>query len=76
VKLVDLPTSKEEVQIAEATFGDGRNDVLSGTAATKAAFKHEPLADYRVLHLAVHGLVERDRMDHAALVLLEVPLRS
>lgn len=73
VKLVDLPMSKDEVQIAKATFPGSNNDVLTGTGATKSAFKHEPLADFRVLHLAVHGLVERDRLDRAALVLLDDP---
>jgi CHAT domain-containing protein len=71
--LTDLPTSNEEIQIAAATFPHGQNDVLTGTAATKFAFKNKPLADFRVLHLAVHGLVDQERMDRAALVLLDDP---
>jgi CHAT domain-containing protein len=73
MKLTDLPTTTEEVQTAEAAFSGGHNDTLTGTAATKAAFKREPLADFRVFHLAVHGLVEEKRMERAALVLLDDP---
>src|SRR5690606_18598701 len=38
------------------TLGAGPSAVLIDTAATEDALKRHPLADYRVLHLAAHGL--------------------
>ena len=71
MKLTNLPTSSDEVRIADAAFPRADNKLLMGTAATKAAFQHQPLQDFRFLHLAVHGVSERDRPNRSALVLLE-----
>jgi len=43
---------------------------LLGTSATEAAFKTAKLADYRVIHLAVHGFADPTFPDRAAVVLL------
>jgi CHAT domain-containing protein len=67
---VDLPSSADEVRIAETAFDKNRSKLLLGTSATEAAFKAAPLADYRVIHLAVHGFTDTTFPDRAALVLL------
>lgn len=63
-----LPGSREEVLGASEVFGPG-SVVLLGREATEAAFKHEPLAKFRVLHLAVHGIASATYPERAALVL-------
>ena len=67
---VDLPSSADEVRIAETAFDKNRSKLLLGTSATEAAFKAAPLAEYRVIHLAVHGFTDTTFPDRAALVLL------
>jgi CHAT domain-containing protein len=63
-----LPGSRDEVLGASEVFGSG-SAVLLGREATEAAFKHEPLAKFRVLHLAVHGISSSKYPERAALVL-------
>lgn len=63
-----LPGSRDEVLGASEIFGPG-SVVLLGREATEAAFKHEPLAKFRVLHLAVHGIASAKYPERAALVL-------
>ena len=46
---------------------------LLGKDATEAEFKALPLADFRVIHLAVHGLGNSEFPDRAALVLGSSP---
>jgi CHAT domain-containing protein len=67
---VDLPSSGDEVRIAQATFPKKETKLLLGTSATEAAFKAVGLAEYRVIHLAVHGFADSTFPDRAALVLL------
>lgn len=67
---VDLPSSGDEVRIAQSTFTKKETKLLLGTAATEAAFKAASLAQYRVIHLAVHGVADSTFPDRAALVLL------
>jgi CHAT domain-containing protein len=42
-------------------------------AATESAFKAEPLQDFRMIHLAVHGIADKQFPDRAALVLGSSP---
>ena len=63
-----LPASRDEVRGASEIFGRG-SVLLLGPDATEAAFKHEPLAKFRVLHLAVHGIANSKYPERAALVL-------
>src|ERR1700730_2151674 len=63
-----LPGTREEVLSASRIFGP-RSVVLLGSEATEAAFKREPLAEFRVLHLAVHGISNPKFPERAALVL-------
>jgi CHAT domain-containing protein len=67
---VDLPSSADEVWIAQAAFPKKTVKLLLGTSATEAAFKAARLTDYRVIHLAVHGFADSTFPDRAALVLL------
>jgi CHAT domain-containing protein len=67
---VDLPSSEDEVRIAQATFAKRETKILVGTSATEAAFKASDLAEYRIIHLAVHGFADSTFPDRAALVLL------
>ena len=66
----DLPSSGDEVRIAQATFTKNETKLLLGASATEAAFKAAGLAQYRVIHLAVHGFADSTFPDRAALVLL------
>jgi CHAT domain-containing protein len=66
----DLPASADEVKIAQAAFSKKESKLLLGTSATEAAFKAAKLAEYRVIHLAVHGFADPTFPDRAALVLL------
>ena len=70
---VDLPSSADEVRIAQAAFPNGKADLLVGPSATEAAFKTASLNEYRVIHLAVHGFADSTFPDRAALVLLSDP---
>ena len=67
---VDLPSSLDEVEIAQAAFRKERTKLLLGTSATEKAFKNAGLAEFRVIHLAVHGFADSTFPDRAALVLL------
>jgi CHAT domain-containing protein len=72
VTFPELPGSRQEVvSVAEVMSGDKR--ALLGKDATEAEFKKLPLADFRVIHLAVHGLGNSEFPDRAALVLGSSP---
>ena len=66
--LHDLPQTRAEVLSANNILG---NDgvVLLGSQATEAAFESEPLADFRIVHLAVHGFADRRFPERSGLVL-------
>jgi CHAT domain-containing protein len=68
-----LPGSKQEVLAAAAAIDDPRDTVLIGSNATKYAFEHRKLAQYRIIHLAVHGFADRAYPDRSALILLSDP---
>jgi CHAT domain-containing protein len=70
---VDLPSSADEVRIAEAAFHGQKVEVLLGASATETAFKTASLNKYRVIHLAVHAFADSIFPDRAALVLLSDP---
>ena len=68
VRFPDLPGSTQEVVEASAIIG-GSSQLLLNSDATEAAFKALPLADFRIIHLAVHGIANTSFPDRAALVL-------
>jgi CHAT domain-containing protein len=67
-RLEDLPGSRDEVlSIAHVVGNDP--EMLLGQDATESKFKSEPLANFRVIHLAVHATTDPLYPDRAALVL-------
>jgi CHAT domain-containing protein len=68
-ELSDLPASRDEVLAANTAVHDRANTLLLGAKATESAFKRSALADYRILHLAVHGFASTSDPNRAALVL-------
>jgi CHAT domain-containing protein len=66
--LHDLPQTREEVLDANKILGNN-GVVLLGSEATEGAFQSEPLADFRILHLAVHGFADNQFPERSGLVL-------
>jgi tetratricopeptide (TPR) repeat protein len=65
--LPPLPAANAEARLVGEIMGPN-SVVITGTAATGTAVKKQPLARYRVLHFAVHGLTSPDRPERAGLV--------
>lgn len=55
--LPPLPETGSELRQVAQTFGANSGDVLTGAAATEAAFRQEPLDQFRILYFATHGLL-------------------
>jgi CHAT domain-containing protein len=68
-----LPGTRAELLGASQVLGP-ESVVLLGRQATETAFKHEPLAKFRVLHLAVHGIASARFPERAALILGRDPI--
>lgn len=68
VPLHDLPQTRQELQTIGKIIGKNA-EILLGTTATESAFKREPLGQFRVLHLAVHGFADPQYPERSALVL-------
>jgi CHAT domain-containing protein len=64
--LHDLPQTREEVESISRIVGKGA-ETLFGASATESAFKGEPLNQFRVLHLAVHGFADPRHLPHAGI---------
>lgn len=71
-KLVALPESKHEIEsIAEDL--PKPSELLLAEDATETRFKELPLSKYKVLHLALHGYVDKEYPDRSALVFAPQP---
>ena len=68
IGLHDLPQTREEVEEIGKIVGPDAV-MLLGKDATETAFKKEPLDQFRVLHLAVHGFADTQYPERSALVL-------
>ena len=68
-----IPGSKHEVLAAATAIHDPSDTLLIGSKATKYSFEHEDLAQYRLIHLSVHGFADLAHPTHSALVLLSDP---
>jgi len=68
-QLRPLPLAAEEAEAVRTAFGTRASQVLVKDEATEAAVKQQPLADYRVVHLAAHGLMSTKFPARSALVL-------
>jgi CHAT domain-containing protein len=66
--LKPLPFAREEVQAAARVAGH-QSVLLVDEAASESAVKGEPLQDFRIIHLAVHGFGNLIEPDRAGLVL-------
>jgi CHAT domain-containing protein len=58
--LAPLPDSADELKAVAAKLGASSSDIHIGRNATEANVKRLPLADYRVVYFATHGLVAGD----------------
>jgi CHAT domain-containing protein len=58
--LSPLPDSAEELKAVAAKLGASSSDIYLGRNATEENVKRLPLADYRVVYFATHGLVAGD----------------
>jgi CHAT domain-containing protein len=68
VTFPDLPGSTQEV-VGSAGIVGGTKELLLEGKATEAEFKAQPLSEFQIIHLAVHGLANAEFPDRAALVL-------
>lgn len=68
-QLRPLPLAVEEAEAVRTAFGAGATHVLLRDAATEAAVKAQPLGEYRVLHLAAHGIMSTKVPARSAVVL-------
>ena len=74
--LFHLPAARQEVMDAEAALGRPKDSLLLlGGDATKAKFESEPLANFRVIHFAVHTMSAPHFPERSALVLGRDPDR-
>ncbi len=66
--LYDLPQTREEViEVNKIVGNDGV--MLLGSNATETAFKSEPLADFKIVHVAAHGFADTQFPERSGLVL-------
>ena len=69
VSLQDLPETKEEVLNIDKLVGSNASTLLVGQNATEISFKRQPLANFRILHFAVHAFTDTQSPDRSGLVL-------
>jgi CHAT domain-containing protein len=72
VRFPDLPGSRQEVMSVSAIIR-GPKELLLRADATEAAFKSLRLADFEIIHFAVHAVANTKFPDRAALVLSKSP---
>jgi CHAT domain-containing protein len=75
IGLYDLPQTRAEVEEIGKIVGSDAV-ILIGKDATETAFKKEPLDQFRILHLAVHGFADTQDPERSALVLGTDPKSS
>ncbi len=70
--IAPLAYAGEEVKAAANAVGP-RSVVLLGKDATEEKLKSEPLDDFKILHFAVHGVVNTHEPDRSALLFADGP---
>jgi CHAT domain-containing protein len=75
-ELGNLPSSRDEVLAAAAALHVSPNTLLLGSAGTEHAFKTAIVSRPQIVHLAVHGVANREHPDQAGLLLLSDPAQS
>jgi len=68
ISLQDLPETRAEVEEIGKIVGSDAV-ILLGKDATESGFKKQPLEQFRILHLAVHGFADTQYPERSALVL-------
>ncbi|CCD94553.1 conserved exported hypothetical protein [Bradyrhizobium sp. ORS 375] len=58
--LAQLPDTADELNAVASDLGAPASDLHLGTDASESTVKHTPLADYRIVYFATHGLVAGD----------------
>jgi CHAT domain-containing protein len=66
--LKPLPYAQQEVSAAAQVLGTG-SVLLTGDRASESSLKAQPLSDFKVIHLAAHGVSDVVEPDRAGLVL-------
>jgi CHAT domain-containing protein len=72
IGLHDLPETRAEVEEIGKIVGSD-SVMLLGKDATETGFKKQPLVQFRILHLAVHGFADTQYPERSALVLCTDP---
>lgn len=67
--LPDLPFSRKEILDVAALFPPTSVDILMGQQASEGRIKRLALTDYRIIHLATHGLLDERYPYRSALIL-------
>jgi CHAT domain len=62
-RLQDIPKTRDEVLQASQVFTHGSR-LLLDQEATEARFKSEPMADFRITHIAAHGIAGDNDVRH------------
>lgn len=65
--LKPLQFGREEIVEAAKAIGSG-SVTLDGSSASEAALKAQPLGEFKIIHLAAHGVSNESEPDRAALV--------
>jgi CHAT domain-containing protein/TPR repeat protein len=73
--LYDLPQTRQELTEINKIVGND-SDLLLGPGATETAFKSQPLAEFKIVHLAVHAFADSEFPERSGLVLGVDPLSS
>jgi CHAT domain-containing protein len=71
--LPNLPHSAEEVRTAAHLLGGDPTSLQIGKDATSQAFNQVDLKEYKVIHFAVHAIVDPDRPEDSALLIGSFP---
>jgi CHAT domain-containing protein len=68
-----LPFTRDEVTSIAGLYPRDRRTLLLGAEATEDRLQREPLADYRYLHFATHGVLDAQNPSRSGLALAQVP---
>ena len=68
-----MPDTADELNAVAKDLGAAASDIHLGTDASETTVKRAPLADYRIVYFATHGLVAGDVKGLADLAGLSIP---